>query len=126
MKKQFYLFIAITTFILIGLNYAIGTPTFTPNVVMLGVLFLALVTIITFSFSERTVNHENPNKFVRMVMGMTMLKFLLCIVGVAIMLFSLGKSLHKPDLYLLMAFYLIYTIGEAMFLSQLAKTNKKN
>jgi|688.fasta_scaffold2002589_1 hypothetical protein len=120
-KKPFYSFLAITTISLVSIIYLIGLPTFTPKVVILGILFLTALTFTTYTFSERSVNDENPNKFVRMVMGMTMLKFFLCVVGVAIMLLTLRKSLHKPDLYVLMGFYLVFTLGEALFLSKIAR-----
>ncbi len=102
-----------------------GAPLFTPHIVIIGTLFITGVTISTYLFCMRTVHDENPNRFVRTVMAATMIKFFLCVGGVGILLLTMKKSLNKPDLYLLMGIYFLFSMTEAVFLSQAARRKPK-
>jgi hypothetical protein len=82
---------------------------------------VAAISFLSYFISARSVNSDNPNKFVRGVMGGTFLKFFLCIVAVGILLFLLQKKLHKPDLFLLMFVYLVYTVVETGLLFTLSR-----
>lgn len=125
MNRSFLITVALMETALVAGALLLGAPTFTPMVVVLGTLFITTVTILTYFFCMRTVHDENPNRFVRRVMAATMIKFFLCVVGAGIFILSVKKSLNKPDLYLLMGIYFLFSMTEAVFLSQAArrKTN---
>jgi hypothetical protein len=126
MKINFPTLLILSALSLCAVMYLAGAPLFTPSVTIMGILFLVAVSLSTYSLAARSVNDPNPNKFVRMVMATTMIKFFICVLGAGAMILILRKNLHKPDLYLLMGIYLVYSIMESIFLSQLARKNKAN
>jgi hypothetical protein len=123
MNTRSYLIFAITTIVLLAVEILLSAPDgyFTRNIILYGTLVVAAISFLSYFISARSVNSDNPNKFVRGVMGGTFLKFFLCIVAVGILLFLLQKKLHKPDLFLLMFVYLIYTVVETGLLFTLSR-----
>jgi hypothetical protein len=117
------LIFAITTIVLLAVEILLSAPDgyFTRNIILYGTLVVAAISFLSYFISARSVNSDNPNKFVRGVMGGTFLKFFLCIVAVGILLFLLQKKLHKPDLFLLMFVYLVYTVVETGLLFTLSR-----
>lgn len=126
MKQKFYLILAITTIILLVVEYFLSAEgsLFTRSITQYGTLVLAFIAFLSFFFTEKSISHENPNRFVRGVMLATIIKFFLCIIGVAALLLTLRKNLHKPDLFLLMFVYLIYAAIESVIMSKLARVKK--
>lgn len=118
MKNKYYLVFAITLFALLGIAYFLtdGNINFTRSITMIGTSVVGLIITLSYYISSQSVNSDNPNKFVRNIMGGTFLKFFLCIIAVAILLFTVQKKLHKPDLFLLMFVYIIFTLIETTFL----------
>ena len=126
MNTKSYLIFALTTIVLLSVEFLLSAPEgyFTRNIILSGTAVVAGISFLSYFISARSVNSENPNKFVRGVMGGTFLKFFLCIVAVGILLFLMQKKLHKPDLYLLMFVYLIYTVVETAMLFTLSRQKK--
>ena len=124
MKINFPSLLLISSTALAAMLIFAGAPLFTPTVTLLGIAFVALVSLVSYGFASKSINDPNPNKFVRVVMSMTMIKFFVCLIGAGAMIFTLKKELNKPDLYLLMGVYLVYSIMESIFLSQLARQRK--
>jgi len=123
MKHKFYLLLVIITAVLVGIEYFLSSKEgfFTRSVVQIGTLILAMIAFLSFYFTEKSITHQNPNKFVRGVMLATIIKLFLCIIGVGILLVTLRKDLHKPDLFLLMFVYMIYSTIEAVIMSSLSR-----
>ncbi|GBL35620.1 hypothetical protein EMGBS15_12150, partial [Filimonas sp.] len=109
MKNNAYLVFTLTTLLLLTTEYFLSAPDgyFTRVIVLAGTGVVGAISFLSYFISSRSVNSENPSQFVRGVMGGTFLKFFLCIVAVAVLLFTTQKKLHKPDLFLLMFVYLI-------------------
>ncbi len=126
MKNNAYLVFGLTTLVLLLIEYFLSAPDgyFTRLIVLAGTAVVGAISFLSYFISARSVNSDNPNKFVRGVMGGTFLKFFLCIVAVAILLFTTQKKLHKPDLFLLMFVYLIYTVVETGLLFSLSRQKK--
>lgn len=123
MNTRSYLIFALTTIVLLAVEILLSAPDgyFTRNIILYGTLVVAAISFLSYFISARSVNSDNPNKFVRGVMGGTFLKFFLCIVAVGVLLFLLQKKLHKPDLFLLMFVYLVYTVVETGLLFTLSR-----
>lgn len=123
MNTRSYLIFALTTIVLLIVEILLSAPDgyFTRNIILYGTLVVAAISFLSYLISARSVNSKNPNKFVRGVMGGTFLKFFLCIVAVGVLLFLLQKKLHKPDLFLLMFVYLVYTVVETGLLFTLSR-----
>ena len=126
MKNKSYLILLLTTIMLLSIEFILSSSNgyFTRNVILIGTCVLAGISILSYYISSRNVNSDNPNQFVRGVMGGTFLKFFLCIVAAAIFIFLMKKNLHKPDLFLLMFVYLIFTVLETALLFILSKQKK--
>jgi len=127
MKNKSYLILLLTTIMLLSIEFILSSSNgyFTRNVILIGTCVLAGISILSYYISSRNVNTDNPNQFVRGVMGGTFLKFFLCIVAAAIFIFLMKKNLHKPDLFLLMFVYLIFTVLETGLLFVLSKQKKE-
>ena len=123
MNTRSYLIFALTTIVLLAVEILLSAPDgyFTRNIILYGTLVVAAISFLSYFISARSVNSKNPNEFVRGVMGGTFLKFFLCIVAVGVLLFLLQKKLHKPDLFLLMFVYLVYTVVETGLLFTLSR-----
>jgi hypothetical protein len=123
MNTKSYFIFALTTIVLLAVEILLSAPDgyFTRTIILYGTLVVAAISFLSYFISARSVNSDNPNKFVRGVMGGTFLKFFLCIVAVGILLFLLQKKLHKPDLFLLMFVYLVYTVVETGLLFTLSR-----
>ncbi|MBK7762097.1 MAG: hypothetical protein IPI46_01835 [Bacteroidetes bacterium] len=123
MKNKFYLiFFAVVIIILAALYFLSGVDGFfTRNIVLGGTLILALITLLSYRISANSADDQNPNKFVRGVMGATFLKFMLCIVAVGILLLATKKQLHKPDLYVMMLVYIIFSVVETLYLAKFSR-----
>jgi hypothetical protein len=123
MKHKFYIILVVITSILLGVEYLMSSKEglFTRSVVQIGTLILAVIAFLSFYFTEKSISHENPNKFVRGVMLATLIKLFLCIIGVGVLLVTLRKDLHKPDLFLLMFVYMIFSSVEAVIMSRLSR-----
>jgi hypothetical protein len=123
MKHKFYIILVVITSILLSVEYLMSSKEglFTRSVVQIGTLILAVIAFLSFYFTEKSISHENPNKFVRGVMLATLIKLFLCIIGVGVLLVTLRKDLHKPDLFLLMFVYMIFSSVEAVIMSRLSR-----
>jgi hypothetical protein len=123
MKHKFYIILVVITAILLSVEYLMSSKEglFTRSVVQIGTLILAVIAFLSFYFTEKSISHENPNKFVRGVMLATLIKLFLCIIGVGVLLVTLRKDLHKPDLFLLMFVYMIFSSVEAVIMSRLSR-----
>ena len=126
MKNKSYLILLLTTIMLLSIEFILSSSNgyFTRNVILIGTCVLAGISILSYYISSRNVNSDNPNQFVRGVLGGTFLKFFLCIVAAAIFIFLMKKNLHKPDLFLLMFVYLVFTVLETGLLFVLSKQKK--
>lgn len=126
MNRSFIFFLSVIEVAVITFVYTLGAAWFTPLIVTVGTLFLCGITLATYQMSMRVVQDKNPNRFVRTMTLGTMLKFFASVLGGGFLIFLKGKALHKPDLYLLMGLYLVFTLTEAGFLSQAARRKEED
>ena len=125
MKNKFYLIWSLLTAFTLLITFFLsnGNEPFTRIVVMTGTIIIAIIMLVSYMISVRNLLDSNPNRFVRGIMGGTFLKFMLSIVAVSILLFSVRDKLHKPDLFLLMGVYLLFSMVETAFLSIVSRKN---
>src|SRR5687767_2907128 len=79
---------------------------------ILGNLFLALITLLSFMVSRRGLDHKNPHVFVRSVYSGIMIKLFITIIAAFIYIATFRKGLNKPAFFTLMGLYLVYTFIE--------------
>lgn len=101
-----------------ALNYF--NPQFSLAVLMGGNLIVLLISIAAFAIVSKTFK-ERPQAFVRGVMGGTMVKFFACIVAMLIYVLLYRNRIYKPEIFMLLAIYAVYSIVETIMLSRMAK-----
>ena len=91
------------------------------NVLVLGNLFLFLVTYISFSIAERGLQNKNPHAFMRSIMGSIIFKMFLSIIAAFIYISIHKKELNKAAFFICMGLYLVYTFLEVSILTRLLR-----
>jgi hypothetical protein len=127
MKNKFYLFLVLCTLCLWAIEYVLsdGDQYLTRMITISGTAILASIIGISYAIAARNANNENPHRFVNGVMAGTMIKFFLCNLAVAALLFLTKQKLHKPDLYWLMLVYVIYSVLETTMLFRISKKKRE-
>lgn len=94
------------------------------DVLIIGNLFIFLITLVAFFISQRGLRGENPHAFVRSVYGSIMLRLFACMIAAFIYIAIYKKDLNKPAFFTLMALYLLYTFIEVSLLTKMLKLRK--
>ena len=92
------------------------------EVLIIGNLFLFLITLVSFFVAKRGLHNANPHVFSRSVMGSIMVKMFLALIAAFIYISIYKKSLNKPALFICMGLYLVYTFLEVSSLTRLLRT----
>jgi hypothetical protein len=94
------------------------------TVVSFGNLILAVVTLLSFGLSRRSLKSENPNVFVRAMYANVMIKLFVCIAAAFIYFAVAKKNINKPALFICMGLYVVYTVIEVSSLTKLLRKKK--
>ena len=89
--------------------------------VMVGTVALMAITALSYTVSFRSLSASSPHRFVNGVMAGTLLKLMACIMAAGLWIFLDKAHFHKPDLFALMAVYMIFSGIEANTLSRLSR-----
>ncbi|GEP93969.1 hypothetical protein [Chitinophaga cymbidii] len=95
------------------------------EVLVTGNIAMALITLISYSLNRKGMKAENPNVFVRSVYASTLAKLMLCAIGIIIYVLMNRSTVSKATVFLLMFFYLVYTVFETMHLYRISIKQKK-
>lgn len=91
------------------------------EVLVIGNLFLFVITLVSFYISKKGLTHQNPHVFTRSVMGSIMVKMFLALVIAFIYISIYKKQLNKPALFICMGLYLVYTFLEVSVLTRMLR-----
>ena len=91
------------------------------DVVIIGNLFLFVVTLFSFFIAKKGLQHQNPHAFMRSAYGSIMIKMFLSIIAAFIYIAAYGKQLNKPALFVCMGLYLVYTFLEVSILTRILR-----
>jgi hypothetical protein len=94
------------------------------DVLIIGNIFIFLITLFSFIISQKGLRGENPHAFVRSVYGSIMLRLFACMIAAFIYIAIYKKELNKPAFFTLMALYLVYTFIEVSLLTKMLKQTK--
>lgn len=113
-------------FLLIGAVAAIFRQQLTASgidaiVLLLGNLFLFLLTYVSFLIARKGLHNQNPHAFSRSVMGSIMIKMFLAVIAAFVYISIYKKELNKPALFICMGLYLVYTFLEVSALTRLLR-----
>ena len=109
-------------FVVLGIGLGIFNkmmPEF--GLVETGNLVMAMLCLASFMLVKKQAG-KNAAAFVRGVSGASLLKLMVCIVGVLIYGLLNRANMHKPSIFVLMGIYAIYTAAETILLSKMART----
>ncbi len=94
-------------------------------ILVIGNIVLALITLISFSLSRKGLAATNPNVFVRSVYASTLSKLMLCVVGIGVYVLVNRSRVSKATIFILLFFYLVYTVLETWQLYRASLRQKK-
>lgn len=92
------------------------------DVLIIGNLFLFVITLVSFFVAKRGLYKANPHAFNRAVMGSIMLKMFLAIIAAFAYIAAYKKELNKPAFFICMGLYLLYTFLEVSALTRSLRT----
>lgn len=97
-----------------------ANPLFSFPVLMGANALMFLISIATFFIVQKTFR-DRPEAFVRGVMSGAMIKMFACATGILIYAALNKAHIYKPQLFLLLGIYAIYSTVETIVLSRMAK-----
>ncbi len=92
------------------------------SVLLLGNILLALISALSFFMTRKGKESDNPNLFVRMVMGAMLLKMMLVLAGVLIYILAYRPFVSKPTIFILLGMYIVYAVVETASAFRLNKS----
>lgn len=92
------------------------------DVLLIGNVFLFLITLLSIVVARKGLLHKNPHKFSRSVMSSIMIKMFLAVIAAFIYISLYKKALNKPALFICMGLYLVYTFLEVSILTRLLRS----
>ncbi|MBO9155058.1 hypothetical protein ACFOTA_22785 [Chitinophaga sp. GCM10012297] len=96
------------------------------EVLVAGNIVMALITLISYSMNRKGMAAANPNVFVRSVYASTLSKLMLCAVGIIAYVLLNRQRVSKSTIFLLLFFYLVYTVFETIHLYRVMIKQKKS
>ena len=105
----------------IGLRASLLNWNIDQDVLVIGNLFLFIITFFSFLIAKKGLQHQNTHVFMRSVMGSIMIKMFLAIIAAFIYIAIYKKGLNKPALFICMGLYLVYTFLEVSVLTRILR-----
>ncbi len=98
-------------------------PDYSLVVMETGNIVMAVLSLTSFMLVKKQ-SGKNAAAFVRGVSGASLLKLMVCIVGVLVYGMINRANIHKPTIFVLMAIYAVYAAAETILLSKMARAMK--
>jgi hypothetical protein len=118
-----FIFIFLTVFFITGKNLLVKQA-IDQNVLLIGNLFLFILTSVSFWLMANGMKTKNTAAFLRGVYGGMMLKLFGCMIAAAVYIFMFKKDVNKQALFVCMGLYIIYTFIEVKGLMKLSASKK--
>lgn len=113
-------FVILNAFFIAG-RHLLERHGFSQDLLLMGNVFLFLISIGSFLVAQRGLNNQNPHAFVRSVYASIMMKLFLCLIVAFVYIATQRKALNKPAFFTLMGLYLLYTFIEVAALTRLLR-----
>lgn len=91
-------------------------------VLMGGNCLFFLVSLVVFRMQYRAMYNNNPNVFIRSVMGGMIIKVFACVIAVVAYYLLSNPAFNKPAVYASMVIYIVYLVVEVRTVMKLNKT----
>ena len=99
---------------------------FDPDVLVIGNLILAIVTLISYFLLQRSLKSSNVNSSVRAMYLSFIIKFFVLAIAAFIYIMTAKKDVNRPSLIACAAMYLLYTFIEVSVLTKMMKQKKND
>jgi len=94
------------------------------DVLIIGNLLIALVSVLSVVLTRRSFKSSNPHVFVRAVYSGFIIKFFVLAAAALVYIVVSGQNVSRPAIFSCMALYVIYSFIEVSALLRLLKQKK--
>lgn len=124
MKRQF---VVVTLVILLALDVSFRilgrqAPEYHTTALEIANIVMAGLTLAVFALMNKQIDNR-PNAFVRGVYSGSLLRLMVCMVGVLAYVVLNKSKIHKPSVFIMFGIYAVYSATETVMLSRTAKRN---
>jgi hypothetical protein len=124
MKRQF---VVVTLVILLVLDVSFRilgrqAPEYHTTALEIANIVMAGLTLAVFALMNKQIDNR-PNAFVRGVYSGSLLRLMVCMVGVLAYVVLNKSKIHKPSVFIMFGIYAVYSATETVMLSRTAKRN---
>ena len=88
------------------------------EVLIVGNAILFVITLISYLLAKNALKNNNPNVFVRAIIGGIMIKLFVAIIATFVYTATSKVQVNKPALFTCMGLYLVYTFLEVSVLTK--------
>ncbi|MBX2907175.1 MAG: hypothetical protein KF744_14110 [Taibaiella sp.] len=124
MKRQF---VVVTLVILLVLDVSFRilgrqAPEYHTTALEIANIVMAALTLAVFALMNKQIDNR-PNAFVRGVYSGSLLRLMVCMVGILAYVVINKSKIHKPSVFIMFGIYAVYSATETVMLSRTAKRN---
>lgn len=126
MSKRFPVVIAILV-VLVGVTIVmLGSfdPKFHVNALHIANIIMAVLSFAAYSLLNKPTAEGKPHAFVRGVYSASLLRMMVCMVGVLVYVVMNRNGIHKQSVFAMFGIYAVYSATETILLSKTARTTK--
>lgn len=117
----FFVFVTLNTLVLLNKQFELKRG-IDADILIIANLFFFILHLLVYLFQKNALNHNNPNVFIRSVLGGMMFKMFMCAIAVLAYVTILGPEYNKPAVFISLLFYLFYLTAEVLMLLRLNRT----
>jgi hypothetical protein len=122
MKDRFILALLLIAVVLTGLFWGFSERLTHAGldvpVLIVGNLLMAITTLISYLLKSKGISNTSTHSFVGAVYGSVLLKMIVCLGGIMAYVFITKPDYSKATIFILLLFYLIYTIYEVRMVTK--------
>jgi hypothetical protein len=123
MKKMYLVLVAILWLTLTVLLFSMKSLLvgYDINALLGANIILAALSIISYFMIQQKMKQERAQAFVNGVYAASLMRLMICLGSIFSYAFSTRAHLHKPSVFAMMGFYVIYTLLETLVMSKIVK-----
>jgi len=88
------------------------------DVLIIGNAILFVITLVSYLLAKNSLKNNNPNVFVRAIIGGIMIKLFVAIIATFVYTATSKVQVNKPALFTCMGLYLVYSFLEVSVLTK--------
>jgi hypothetical protein len=125
MNKRIPVVIALLVVLVAGMIVMLGSfdPKFHVNALHIANIIMAILSFAAYSLLNKPIAGK-PHAFVRGVYSASLLRMMVCMVGVLVYVVINRNSIHKQSVFAMFGIYAVYSATETILLSKTARITK--